>query len=277
MNSQRPAQLTHSDKREWPAPDKRLIEDDRMPAPVLDDDALPAGWEKWITEEAAAHGCPRDYVAAGLIVAASSWVGNSRQAEATATWREPSHLWFALIGAPSTGKTPALRPIVEACRAIERAAGPDWRSAVAKHAGKTEAAKAMEEEWRANVRMALKEGQTTPDRPEDAEAPPEPPRPRLLVMDATTEELQHLLGGQPRGLLYLRDELAGWLGNHDRYGGRGGDRAFFLEAWNGGTYVADRVKYRSQPVRMRIPTKPATHSNRKPATDSDLKPAGVPI
>ena len=28
---------------------------------------------------------------------------------------------------------------------------------------------------------------------------------------------------------------------------------------------------------MRIPTKPATHSNRKPATDSDLKPAGVPI
>jgi hypothetical protein len=28
---------------------------------------------------------------------------------------------------------------------------------------------------------------------------------------------------------------------------------------------------------LRIPTKPATHSNRKPATDSDLMPAGVPI
>ena len=28
---------------------------------------------------------------------------------------------------------------------------------------------------------------------------------------------------------------------------------------------------------VRIPTKPARHSNRKPATDSDLKPAGVPI
>jgi hypothetical protein len=28
---------------------------------------------------------------------------------------------------------------------------------------------------------------------------------------------------------------------------------------------------------LRIPTKPATRSNRKPATDSDLKPAGVPI
>ena len=30
-------------------------------------------------------------------------------------------------------------------------------------------------------------------------------------------------------------------------------------------------------IGLRIPTKPATHSNRKPATDSDLKPAGVPI
>ncbi len=28
---------------------------------------------------------------------------------------------------------------------------------------------------------------------------------------------------------------------------------------------------------VRIPTKPAMHSNRKPATDSDPKPATVPI
>jgi len=28
---------------------------------------------------------------------------------------------------------------------------------------------------------------------------------------------------------------------------------------------------------LRIPTKPAMHSNLKPATYSDLKPAGVPI
>jgi general stress protein YciG len=32
-----------------------------------------------------------------------------------------------------------------------------------------------------------------------------------------------------------------------------------------------------QSVDLRIPTKPAMHSNLKPATYSDLKPAGVPI
>jgi hypothetical protein len=241
-------EMTHRDQ--WPEPDTRLVEDDRTPAPKLDDDALPAGWDEWIGKEASARGCPRDYMAAGLIVAASGWIGNSRHASVNETWREPPHLWLAEIGAPSTGKTPGLKPFIEASRAIERDAEPAWQTALAKHASLAEAAKAIEEQWCADMRKAIKAGQPTSDRPLGSDAPSEPPRPRLLAMDATTEELQHLLAGQPRGLLYVRDELTGWFGNHDRYGGSGGDRAFFLEAWNGGAYVADRVKHRGQPVRI---------------------------
>ena len=44
-------------------------------------------------------------------------------------------------------------------------------------------------------------------------------------------------------------------------------------AWGFGTRAVLGVA----PSSLRIPTKPATHSNRKPATDSDLKPAGIPI
>jgi hypothetical protein len=98
----------------WPAPDMGLINDDRPPAPVLDDDALPAGFGAWIAAEAAARACPRDYVAASLIGAASGRIGNARRVAATADWNEPANLWFALIGTPSTGKTPAQRPIIEA-------------------------------------------------------------------------------------------------------------------------------------------------------------------
>jgi hypothetical protein len=238
------------DGPEWPKPDMRLVEDDRTRAPALDDDALPAGWAEWITSEAAARGCPRDYVAAALIAAASAWIGNSRHIAATSTWSEPPHVWLALIGAPSSGKTPAVRPIIEACRTIERDAEPEWQSAMAEHAGLVEGARAIEEQWRTDVRKATKDGTPAPARPAGAEIPPEPSRPRLVAMDATTEELQHLLAHQPRGLLYTRDELSGWLGNLDRYGGHGGDRAFFLEAWNGGAYTVDRVKHRGQPVRI---------------------------
>ena len=111
----------------WPAPDMRLINDDRPPAPALDDDALPAGWEAWITAEAEARACPRDYVAAGLIGGASGWIGNARRIAPTADWIEPAHLWFALIGAPSTGKTPAIEPMTEASGKLERDDEPAWR------------------------------------------------------------------------------------------------------------------------------------------------------
>ncbi len=61
-------------------------------------------------------------------------------------------------------------------------------------------------------------------------APPPPPRaperPRVCVSDATVEKLASLAAALPRGLLLQRDEIAGWLGAFDKYGGGGSDRAF---------------------------------------------------
>jgi len=249
-HSTRPFEQIEQIEQQWPTPDLRLIEDGRTPAPALVDDALPAGWVEWIAKEASARDCPRDYLAAALVCAASAWIGNSRHVAVSETWGEPPHLWLAMIGDPSSGKTPAMKPIIQVCREIERDAEPEWQAVIAEHARLSEAARAIEEHWRDDVRKAAKSGQPAPARPPGAVAPAEPPKPRLVANDATTEELQYLLSGQPRGLFYVRDELAGWFGNHDRYGGNGGDRAFFLEAWNGGAYTVDRVKHRGQPLRI---------------------------
>ena len=234
----------------WPEPDMRLITDDRLPAPPLDDDALPAGWGAWITMEAEARACPRDYIAAGLIGAASAWIGNARRVTATPDWIEPAHLWFALIGTPSAGKSPALAPMIEASRVIEREAEPAWQAALARHARDAEVATAIEKQWQDDVRKALSKGSRPADRPAGADAPAAPARPRLMTMDTSTEALQWLLAANHRGLLHVRDELAGWLGGFDRYGGNGADRAFYLECWNGGAYVCDRVKFNGTPVRI---------------------------
>jgi hypothetical protein len=234
----------------WPTPDMGLITDDRPSAPALDNDALPAGWAAWITAEAAARACPRDYVAAALIGAASGWIGNSRRIAATSDWNEPVHLWFALIGAPSTGKTPALRPMIETSRKLERDAEPAWRNALARYECEAEAANAAEKAWREQVAKAAKRKVSPPDRPIAAQAPSKPPRPRVVTMDTSTDELQRLLADNPRGLLHVRDELAGWLGSFDRYGGNGADRGFYLECWNGSPYVCDRVKFDGVPLRI---------------------------
>ena len=165
----------------------RLVEDDRLPAPILEDDALPVGWAEYIATEAAARGCPRDYVAAALIASASAWIGNARHVAATPTWCEPPHLWFALIGAPSTGKTPALSPFVATSRAIEAEAEPAWQTASTEQAARAEVACARDDKWRRAAKEAAESGKPVPPRPADADAPPPPPRPRVLTMNATTE------------------------------------------------------------------------------------------
>ena len=234
----------------WPTPDMRLVEDDRAPAPVLEDDMLPAGWESWITDEAEARACPRDYIAAALIGAASAWIGNARRIAATFDWTEPPHLWMALLGAPSAGKSPALKPMIETSRALEWDAEPSWREALARYERDAEGARAADQAWRKAVQAAAHDGSSPPDRPVGAAEPTAPPRPRVVAMDSSTEELQRLLADNPRGLLHARDELAGWLGGFNRYGGSGADRSFYLECWNGGAYVCDRVKLHGRPVHI---------------------------
>jgi Protein of unknown function (DUF3987) len=209
------------------------------------------GGGTWITAEAMACACRRDYAAAGLIAAASAWIGNARRIAATADWIEPPHLWFALIGPPSTGKTPALRPMKHASRKLERDTELKWRDALASYERDAEAASAADKIWREQVDKATKGNSTPPDRPKAAEIPKKPPRPRVVTMDTSTEELQQLLADNVRGLLHLRDELAGWLGSFDRYGGKGSDRGFYLECWNGDDYVSDRVKFNGVPLRIK--------------------------
>jgi hypothetical protein len=64
---------------------------------------------------------------------------------------------------------------------------------------------------------------------------------RYMTQDPTTEKLGELCQENPRGLLVLRDELAGWLRTLERPG-REGDREFYLEGWNGtGSYTFDRI------------------------------------
>jgi hypothetical protein len=234
----------------WPEPDMRLVDDDCVPAPQLTDDALPAGWGDWVSHEAEARNCPGDYVAGCLIGKASIWIGNSRRLAATADWIEPAHLWIALIGNPSAGKTPPMNSIVAVSKQLERECEPEWQDAISRYERDAEAAKARDKEWRESVREAVSAGRAPPNQPVDARLLIRPPRPRILAMDCSTEELQRMLSEAPRGLAYVRDELAGWLGGFDRYGGNGADRAFFLEAWNGGFYSCDRVRYHGEPIHI---------------------------
>jgi putative DNA primase/helicase len=91
---------------------------------------------------------------------------------------------------------------------------------------------------------ALKDGQDTAllvDEFTGAAAASEVTEHRYAVNDGTMEKIGELLVANPNGLLVNRDELSGWLATLDR-DGHEGDRAFFLESWDGDhCYTVDRI------------------------------------
>ena len=76
---------------------------------------------------------------------------------------------------------------------------------------------------------------------------------QLYCTDATIEALAQALEQNPRGVLFLRDELAAWAKGMNQYkGGKGADREHWLSFWNGSPVLINR-KSRAMASTSRIP------------------------
>lgn len=133
-------------------------------------------------------------------------------------WKESARLWVALVGSPSAKKSPTISAAAHPLRAIDRELFGRQRAARQAYDSLDKAAKL-----------------TT--RP--------PVRERLSLEDTTIEAAGEILKDSPNGVLLFQDELSGWFGGMDKYaGGKGGaakDRAFWLQAFNGGSYSVSRI------------------------------------
>ena len=233
----------------WPAPDTSITSEGRRPAVPLPLEVFGSTWARWITDTAEGCSAPIDYVAGALLAVASTAIGNSRRVSPWDGWAEPSILWIALVGAPSSGKSPATDPVLNLLKGVEFERSGKYADTLRQFETDKAAAKEARAIWEAEVKQAVKEQSTPPEMPASAVEPVCPPMPRLVLNDATPEAAALLLAGNPRGVLYHRDELSGWLGSFGRYSGSEGERAFWIEAFGGRPYVVDRMK-RGEPIRV---------------------------
>jgi hypothetical protein len=226
----------------WDAPDLSVLGNGRRPAPQFDVGLLGDRWGVWALERSAAASAPVDYVACALLASAAAAIGNSRWPKAGSEWMEPPVLNVALVGNPSSGKSPGIDAAFSLIRAAEAKMGAGHDEDRRVYETKKRLAEAAKEAWEASVFAANKDGQKAAPMPAAAEAPTPPVRPRILVMDTSTERLGALAAGLPRGLLRAYDELAGWFASFGRYGGGGTDRSFAISAYGGRPYLIDRQK-----------------------------------
>lgn len=233
--------LADADETGWPEPDLSILIRTAEPAPIMPLAAFGEPLARWVEAAAAAATAPVDYSALAVLAAAAGVLGARRYVEVWPGWKEPAIFWGALVGDPSTNKTPACEAIRRALLEVEAEKLEHYKQLADEHEARVEKARAARRAWQKAVDQAVKDGEPAPDMPADAREPPAPPRPRLWVANATIEKLARILAEQPGGIINFSDELAGLLGSFDRYGGNGGDRAFYLELFGGRPYRLDRV------------------------------------
>lgn len=94
--------------RAWSVIDGDLLDEHRTAVPAFPVDLLPEPWPAWVAGAARAADAPADYVAQAVLAVAAGIGGSRLQVRLSASWIEPLRLWLAVVGAPSTGKSPAL-------------------------------------------------------------------------------------------------------------------------------------------------------------------------
>ena len=224
----------------WEEPDSSILDDRRGTLPEFPCETLPAPWQPWLASAAHGAGVTAGHVAVPAIATAAGLVGTAMRVRASRSWSEPLTLWGALIGFSGTGKTAGIDVTKRTLTMIERARKERVLELQRKHDTRAETAKAEQKQWKKQVEEAVAAGQPPPPMPASAVEPGAFVAPRLYISDSTIERLAVLLQAKPRGALLIADELAGLFANMGRYSS-GSDREFWLEAWNGKSFMVERL------------------------------------
>ncbi|GAO22268.1 hypothetical protein ALISP_2088 [Alicycliphilus sp. B1] len=238
---------------QWPDP--RPIVSDLPPAPAFDANALlPKPLAEFVMDEADRMCAAPDYVAATLLVALGSVIGTkcAVKPKRRDDWIVTPNLYGGVVGDPSAKKSPTIGTVM---RFMDRLEAKEVEL-LAERIKTYEAELAAFEAHESAIKGSMKKAASgKPDRDKMLAAQndltqlekPEEPRPRRFKSnDATVEKLGDILSYNHCGLLVFRDELMGLLASWEKEG-REGDKAFYLEGWNGtGSFSIDRIGRGSQ-------------------------------
>jgi hypothetical protein len=176
---------------------------------------------KYLRDISQASGCSVDYTVLNLLVITSVIIGNRKYVHVRNGWtEEPTHLWGALVGSPSTKKTSSMRPVLRAMAQLTEARKIEY--------GMQKREYKIQLEKYANKELS--------------EEPKKPILRQILINDATVEAIHKAIDPEnPECICIYRDELTGLIGTLSKY--NDGDRSFFLEGYNSNQYTINRAKY----------------------------------
>lgn len=130
-----------------------------------------------------------------------------------------SIFWTCVVAPTGRLKTPAQKAIINPLNKLEANEYNNWKQAV--------------DDYKLQLKLCAK-GDELPEEPS--------PRKRFIVQGSTTEARMKIHGENQRGILYWRDEWAGYITGRNKYrGGKGDDSQIDLSEFNGDALFKDVV------------------------------------
>lgn len=152
-----------------------------------------------------------DFMACSLLYSTSVIIGNSMKLNVQNGWKESANIWLSIVGNAGAGKTPSVSAITFP---LEKLNGTEIRRYIDGQA-KYEAYLDLDKK-----EQALEEQVGKPNKTQ------------FLVNDVTMEALVELHNQNTNGVGVLKDELAGFLKDMNKYR-EGGDLEHWLSSWSG--------------------------------------------
>ena len=230
---------------DWGVPEE--LPEGRPAVAAFDLALLPTQLQPWVDDLCERMQIPPDFPAVTLMVEAGAIIGRQVgiRPKRFDDWLVIANLYGLVIGRPGLLKTPAIREALGVVHELEGLARREHADAMRAYdaAMKVEKIEAkvvnqkMEKDLKANPRLRDQLIQQLIESGDEQK----PVRRRYLVNDATVEKLGEVLRDNPIGVLVYRDELMGFMRAMEREGHEQ-DRAFYLEAWDGGgRFTYDRI------------------------------------
>jgi len=152
-----------------------------------------------------------DYMGCSLLFLTSIIIGNSSVLEIKKGWKESANIWLALIGKAGVGKTPSISSITFP---LEKANNKEIKKYI-------------------KDVMAYEEYMNLDKKEKDlVQEVHKPKKSQFIVNDVTLEALIELHNENKNGIGVLKDELAGFFKDMNKYR-EGGDKEHWLSSWSG--------------------------------------------
>jgi len=164
-----------------------------------------------------------DYMGGAFLWMSSLIIGNTVKIKVKNGWIEPCSIWLAVIGMKGIGKTPSIKSIVFP---LEKANMREIKR-YTKDLKKYENYKSLDKDEKKYVEEVSKPKQT-----------------QFIAKDVTLEALIDLHEESPNGIGVLKDELAGWFKDMNKYRA-GSDLEHWLSSWNGESITLNRKTSKS--------------------------------